>query len=86
MLALVLIQSPSDLIKHLQRHAASIMLSILYHLPPPDSENDPVVVEIREHIERWVRELQPGARLVDILPWLRYVPSRYVSRKSPVTL
>jgi hypothetical protein len=86
MLTLALIKRPSDLIKHLQRHAASIMLSILYHLPPPDSENDPVVVEIREHLDRWIRELQPGARLVEFLPWLRYVPSRCVSRKFRIAL
>ena len=86
MLALALIQNPSDLNKHLQRHAASILLSVLYHLPPPDSENDPVVVDIREHLERWIHELQPGARLVEFLPWLQYVPSRYVSCKSRVAL
>ncbi|KAI0253657.1 hypothetical protein BJV78DRAFT_160037 [Lactifluus subvellereus] len=80
-LALALVKCPSDVVKHLQRHASSIMLSVMYHFPPLESENDPVVVRIRQHIERWIRKLQPGARLVEFLPWLRYVPSRFAKWK-----
>jgi len=44
MLALALIKNPSNPEKHLQRHASSIMLSVNYHFPPVDSEDDPAVV------------------------------------------
>ena len=76
MLALALMKSPFALEKHLQRHAWSIMLSINYHLPPVDSEDDPVVVGVAKHVDRCLREMQPGARLVEFFTWMRYIPSK----------
>ena len=76
MVALALIKSPSDLEKHLQRHASSIMLTINYHFPPVESEDDPIVVGVTKHAERIVHELKPGARLVEFFNWMRYIPSR----------
>jgi|SRR6266702_4350291 len=76
MLTLALIKSPSSPEKHIQRHASSIMLSINYHFPPVDSEDDPVVVEVVKQVERTVHEMQPGTRLVEFFPWMRYIPSR----------
>ena len=76
MLALALIKSPSDLEKQLQRHASSIMLSINYHLPPIDSKDHPAVVGSARHVDRLLHEMQPGTRLVEFFPWMRYIPSR----------
>ena len=76
MLALALIKNPSNPEKHLQRHAFSIMLSVNYHFPPLDSEDDPVVVGVVKHVERVLHEMQPGTRLVEFFPWMRYIPSR----------
>ena len=78
MLALALMKSPSALEKHLQRHAWSIMLSINYHFPPVDSEDDPIVVGVAKHVDRLLREMQPGARLVEFFTWMRYIPSQCV--------
>ncbi len=75
-LALALIMDPSNPPQHLQRHAASIMLSINYSLPPVDSEDDPAVVGITTHNDRLLYELQPGSRLVEFFTWMRYIPSR----------
>ncbi|KAH9172382.1 cytochrome P450 [Lactarius sanguifluus] len=81
MLALALMNSPSTLEKHLQRHAWSVMLSVNYHLPPVDSEDDPVVVRIAKQAERLLHEIQPGARLVEFFTWMRYIPSRFAKWK-----
>ncbi|KAI9441884.1 cytochrome P450 [Lactarius indigo] len=81
MLALALMKSPSTLDKHFHRHAWSIMLSVNYHLPPVESEDDPCLVEIEDHMRRFLREIQPGTRLVEYFPWLRYVPSRFAKWK-----
>ena len=75
-LALALMKNPSYPEKHLQRHASSIILSINYHFPPVDSEDDTVVVGVVKHVERMMHEMQPGARLVEFLTWMRYIPSR----------
>ncbi len=76
MLALALIKSPPTLEKHFHRHAWSIMLSVNYHLPPVESEDDPCVIEVEHHVRRLLHEMRPGTRLVEYLPWLRYIPSR----------
>ena len=79
MLALALMKS-SPMKKHFQRHAWSIVLSINYHLPPIESEDDPVVAGFANHVLRGLHEMQPGNRLVEYFPWMRYVPSRCVCR------
>jgi hypothetical protein len=79
MLALAMMRSP-HMKKHFQRHAWSIVLSINYHLPPIESENDPVIVGIVNSVQRVLLEMQPGARLVEYFPWMRYIPSRCVGR------
>ena len=75
-LALALMKSPPNLEKHFHRHSASIMFSVNYHFPPVQSEDDPLLVELEDHIRRFLHEVQPGTRLVEYLPWLRYIPSR----------
>ena len=79
MLALSLMKSP-PMKKHFQRRAWSIVLSLNYHLPPVESEDDPVIVAIADHVLRGLHEMQPGNRLVEYFPWMRYIPSRYVCR------
>ncbi|KAH9053923.1 cytochrome P450 [Lactarius vividus] len=81
MLALALMKSPPDLKKHFHRHAWSIMLSVDYHLPPVESEDDPCIVGVENHVRRFLREVQPGTRLVEYIPWLKYVPSRFAKWK-----
>ncbi|KAH9066041.1 cytochrome P450 [Lactarius deliciosus] len=76
-LALALLKSPPNLEKHFHRHGSSIMLSVNYDFPPVESENDPGVVGVETHVRRLLREMNPGARLVENLPWLRYIPSRF---------
>ncbi|KAI9443640.1 cytochrome P450, partial [Lactarius indigo] len=81
MLALSLMKNPSTLRKHFQRHTWSVMLSVNYHFPPVDSEDDPVVVRVAKHTERLLHETEPGARLVEFFTWMRYIPSRFAKWK-----
>ena len=52
------------------------MLSVNYHFPPVESEDDPVVVELAKLVEHTVHEMEPGARLVEFFTWMKYIPSR----------
>ncbi|KAH9022271.1 cytochrome P450 [Lactarius pseudohatsudake] len=81
MLALALMNSTHSVKKHVQRHAWSIILSINYRLPPVESNDDPVIVGIVDHVQRVGHELEPGARLVELFPWMRYIPSRFAKWK-----
>ncbi|KAI9452368.1 cytochrome P450 [Lactarius psammicola] len=81
MLALALIKSPPTMAKNFHRHAWSIMLSVNYHLPPVESEHDPSLVGVENHVRRSLHEMHPGTRLVEFFPWLRHVPSRFAKWK-----
>ncbi|KAI9457951.1 cytochrome P450 [Lactarius psammicola] len=80
-LALAMMKNPSDPIQDLQRYTASVMMSINYHLKPVDSDDDPALVGILDHVRRLLYELQHGNRLVEYFNWLRYVPSRFAKWK-----
>ncbi|KAI9439486.1 cytochrome P450 [Lactarius psammicola] len=58
------------------------MLSVNYHFPPVDSEDDPIVVGVANHVERILHQMQPGARLVEFFTWMRYIPSRFAKWKQ----
>ena len=75
-ISLALIKSPPTLEKHIRRHTTSILFSINYDLPSIESEDDPRVLGVEDHARRFLHEMQPGTRLVEYIPWLRYVPSR----------
>ena len=88
MLALSLMKNATPE-KGFQRHTTSIMFSVNYHFPPVESEDDPRVMGIADRSQRMLKEMEPGARLVEYFPWLRYVPSmcvahRIISRGSPI--
>ena len=70
MLALALMTNPSNLEKHCYRHALSIMFTINYDFPPVDLD-DPAVRRVTSHTERVLREMKPGARLVETFTWMR---------------
>ncbi|KAI9443596.1 cytochrome P450 [Lactarius indigo] len=81
MLALALMKNPPALMKHLQRHAWSIMFTVNYHIPPVDSEDNPLVVGVAKHTGRLLHEMEPGTRLVELFTWMRYIPSRFAKWK-----
>ncbi|KAI9438807.1 cytochrome P450 [Lactarius indigo] len=81
MLALALMNSATNAKKHFQRHAWSIVLSINYRLPPVESEDDPVVIGIVDHMRRMAHEIDPRERLVEYFPWMKYIPSRFAKWK-----
>lgn len=60
---------------HFRRSAASSIMSIVYGTPPVTSENDPSVKSVNDHVARLTRANIPGAHLVEVFPWMRYLPS-----------
>ncbi len=67
MLALDLmnLKGPSYRETHLRRHSLSIMLSINYHLPPAQSESDPLLLAIIDRTWQVSHALEPGVHLVE---------------------
>ncbi|KAJ7721504.1 cytochrome P450, partial [Mycena metata] len=74
-LARTILSKPEDWFSHMNRTAASIIMSVAYGLPPLLENNDPVVRAVRAYTERLAKAVSPGAYLVELLPWMRHLPS-----------
>ncbi len=73
-----MLNEPTRYSRHFRRTAASTTLSSVYGHPTLTSEQDHIVVTINDLVDRLLNAIFMGARAVDFLPWLRYLPSRCV--------
>ena len=78
-LAFSILKNPKALDQHLKRSSASSTMSILYDYPTIEDEHDKTVTEINMFSERLSAAAAPGAHLVELLPWMIYIPERYAS-------
>ncbi|KAK2060500.1 cytochrome P450 [Colletotrichum caudatum] len=74
-LLLHMLQEPDQYLKHLKRLAASLVLKIIYGYNVEQFKEDPLVRLIDETNERLIVAFVPGNFIVDIFPFLRYIPS-----------
>ena len=79
LLASAVLENPLALDKHFQRSAASATMSILYDYPTLENENDDTLIKIHTFIDRISAASAPGAYLVELFPWMNYIPERYES-------
>ena len=54
-------------------------MSILYDYPTLENEYEETISQIHAFIDRMSAASAPGAHLVDLFPWMIYIPERYVS-------
>ncbi|KAI0066937.1 cytochrome P450 [Artomyces pyxidatus] len=80
-LALAVLAQPAAWPQHIRRASSSMVMSVTYDTPPIESEDDPRVKDIIEFSGRLTRALLPGAHLVELLPWMKHIPSRYAKWK-----
>lgn len=69
-----LLETPDQYQDHARTYAASIVLKVAYGKNTATHATDPDVVEVKKSLERYRVALQPGAYLVDIFPFLQYLP------------
>jgi hypothetical protein len=74
-----LLGSPARWDQHFRRAATSMTLSVLYGYPTLKSEQDHNVEAINEFSDRLLKAVVMGAHPVQFFPWLRHLPSRWVS-------
>lgn len=77
-LASSILNNPEDLYKYIDRSAASATMSILYDYPTLEDEHDKNIAEIHRFVNRMSTASAPGAHLVELFPWMMYIPERYV--------
>jgi len=78
-LASSILENPKALDKHIERSSASATMAILYDYPTLENEHDKTLTEIHGFINRVSAATAPGANLVELFPWMIYIPERYVS-------
>jgi hypothetical protein len=71
-----LLAKPARLIQNIRRTSVSTILSMVYGQPPIESEGNHIVDLFDEFGLRLIRAAYPGAYLVEVFPWMRYIPSR----------
>jgi hypothetical protein len=76
LLASDLLVGPARWDQHLHRASASLILSVLYGYPTLRSEQDHILVGVKDFSDRLFKAAFMGARLVHFFPWLRHLPSR----------
>jgi len=57
-------------------------MSIVYDYPTLESINDPAVKDIEDFILRISNAMKPGRYLVNIFPWMVYIPERFLDSFS----
>ncbi|KAI0055949.1 cytochrome P450 [Artomyces pyxidatus] len=80
-LALDILVDSTNWAVHLRRHAASLIMSVLYDKPTTERADDESVVKINEHVMRLVVVTLPGSNWVQIFPWMKHIPSRFAKWK-----
>ena len=79
LLASAILKKPEAFGKHIERSTASATLSILYDYPTLEDEHDETVTRIHTFVNRLSVACVPGAYLVELFPWMVYIPERYAS-------
>ena len=66
--------NPAQWDQNVTRSAASMILSVVYGHPPMTTEKNHIVDLIMDVASRLTRAAYPGAHLVEIFHWMRYIP------------
>jgi len=69
-----LLDEPEHLLKHIKREAGSLIVKITYGYTAEPFKEDPLLQMVDEMDKNLIRGCVPGTFLVDIFPFLRYVP------------
>jgi len=80
-LASTILNDPGALDKHIERSTASATLSILYDYPTLENEQDETLTGIHTFLNRMSAASAPGAHLVELFPWMIYIPERFAKWK-----
>lgn len=66
--------NPEDLVINLESSASSLMLDMVYGYNPNSNSRDPLVLLVNQVMSEFSEATVAGAWLVDLIPWLQYLP------------
>ncbi|KAJ9647671.1 hypothetical protein H2204_000301 [Knufia peltigerae] len=68
------LEKPENLLEHIRREAGAVILKIAYGYTAESHKNDLLVDIAGDAMDKFARAAVPGAFLVDMIPFLRYLP------------
>src|SRR6266404_1996407 len=87
LLACGILESPEQWEKHMRRFTASMIMTVVYDTPVIHSLEDESVRRINDHVMRVAQSTLPGSHWVELLPWMKHIPSKLSTHLlSPVAL
>jgi len=81
LLANGVLESPYRWEKHMRRFTASMIMTAVYDTPVIHSVEDESVRRINDHVKRVALSTLPGSYWVELLPWMKHIPSRFAKWK-----
>ncbi|KAH9980243.1 cytochrome P450 [Lactifluus volemus] len=72
---------PAQLEQNFRRSSASTALSVIYGHPTTISEENHIAGLINDFVHCIARAACPGTHLVEVFPWMRFIPSRLAKWK-----
>lgn len=73
-MVLDILEDPANFQNHAATYAATTITKVAYGKTTPTSATDPDAILVRENFQILRKTLRPGAYLVDMIPWLKYLP------------
>ncbi|KAG1836856.1 cytochrome P450 [Suillus subluteus] len=73
-MVLDILEDPANFQNHAATYAATTITKVAYGKTTSTSATDPEARLIRENFQLLRKTLRPGAYLVDVIPWLKYIP------------
>jgi hypothetical protein len=71
-----ILESPEQWEKHMRRFTASMIMTAVYGTPVIHSVEDEYVRRINDHVMRVAQSTLPGSHWVELLPWMKHIPSK----------
>ncbi|KAH9992003.1 cytochrome P450 [Russula compacta] len=81
LLASGILESPEQWEKHMRRFTASMIMTVVYDTPAIHSIEDESVRRINDHVMRVALSALPGSHWVELLPWMKRIPSKFAKWK-----
>ena len=71
-----ILETPELWEKHMRRFTASMIMAAVYDTPAIHSLEDESIERINDHVMRVAQSTLPGSHWVELLPWMKHVPSK----------
>ncbi|THU85807.1 cytochrome P450 [Dendrothele bispora CBS 962.96] len=68
------VKDPENWAAHLRRAAASLVIGVIYGVPPIRNYLEPDIVRVNLFVERALYAAAPGSFLVEYFTWMQYLP------------